>query len=65
MKAFLDTRAGGPGELSAHCLGPSKMARCELISHGDGTFELLVTPLESGKHMLSIKYGGQHVPGKY
>ncbi|XP_022709435.1 filamin-A-like isoform X1 [Varroa jacobsoni] len=63
MKAFLDTRAGGPGELSAHCLGPSKMARCELISHGDGTFELLVTPLESGKHMLSIKYGGQHVPG--
>ncbi|OQR78194.1 filamin-A-like [Tropilaelaps mercedesae] len=63
IKAFLDTRAGGPGELSAHCLGPSKMARCELVSHGDGTFALLVTPLESGKHMLSIKYGGQHVPG--
>lgn len=46
------------GELSAHCVGPHKVAYCELYDHGDGTFTLNVKPQEPGKHTLTVKYGG-------
>ena len=52
------------GELSAHCMGPGKAAICELYDQNDGTFTLLLHPQEGGKHLLSVKYGGQHVIGK-
>jgi filamin len=48
----------GTGELTAQCVGPNKVAYCELYDHGDGTFTLNVKPQEAGKHALSIKYGG-------
>ena len=51
------------GELTAHCMGPSKVAYCELYDHRDGTFTLNVKPQEAGRHILQIKYGGEHVPG--
>jgi filamin len=51
------------GELTAHCMGPTKVAFCELIDHRDGTFTLNVKPQEAGKHLLQIKFGGEHVPG--
>ncbi|OQR79827.1 hypothetical protein BIW11_05461, partial [Tropilaelaps mercedesae] len=63
IRAFIDTRKGGPGELTAHCTGPNKMAHCELYDHRDGTFTLFVKPQEGGKHLLNVKYGGEHVPG--
>lgn len=63
IKAFIDTRRAGPGELSAHCMGPLKAAICELYDQNDGTFTLLLHPQEGGKHTLNIKYGGQHVIG--
>ena len=53
------------GELTAHCMGPNKVAYCELYDHRDGTFTLNVKPQEPGRHILQIKYGGEHVPGKY
>ena len=53
------------GELTAHCMGPKKVAYCELYDHRDGTFTLNVKPQEPGKHTLQIKYGGDHVPGTY
>jgi filamin len=46
------------GELSAHCIGPHKVAYCELYDHGDGTFTLNVKPQESGRHTLTVKYAG-------
>jgi len=46
------------GELTAHAVGPHKVAYCELYDHGDGTFTLNVKPQESGRHALTIKYGG-------
>ena len=58
IRSFIDTRRAGPGELTAHCAGPSKVAFCELYDHGDGTFTLNVKPAEQGRHMLTIKYGG-------
>lgn len=39
------------------------MAHCELYDHRDGTFTLFVKPQEGGKHLLNVKYGGEHVPG--
>ena len=65
IKAFIDTRRAGPGELSAHCMGPNKAAICELYDQNDGTFTLILHPQEGGKHMLNIKYGGQHVVGMF
>lgn len=63
IRSWIDTRRAGPGELTAHCTGPRKVAYCELYDHGDATFTLNVKPQESGRHLLTIKYGGQHVQG--
>lgn len=49
------------GELSAHCVGPHKVAYCELYDHGDGTFTLNVKPQEPGRHTLTVKYGGRYL----
>ncbi|KAE8749980.1 hypothetical protein FOCC_FOCC003451 [Frankliniella occidentalis] len=49
--------------MTAHCAGPHKVAYCELYDHGDGTFTLNVKPQEAGRHALTVKYGGEHVPG--
>ncbi|KAH9509019.1 hypothetical protein Btru_048615 [Bulinus truncatus] len=59
----IDTRKAGPGELTAYCMGPSKVAYCELSDHHDGTYRLVVRPQEVGKHVLQIKYGGENVQG--
>ncbi|XP_060517037.1 filamin-C [Cylas formicarius] len=63
IRSWIDTRRAGPGELTAHCSGPRKVAYCELYDHGDGTFTLNVKPQEAGRHNLTIKYAGQHVQG--
>lgn len=63
VKVFIDTKRAGPGELSAHCIGPHRVAHCELIDQLDGTFFLLVKPVEGGRHILTIKYGGEHITG--
>ncbi|XP_014219845.1 filamin-A isoform X2 [Copidosoma floridanum] len=63
IKSFIDTRRAGPGELTAHCVGPHKVAYCELYDHGDATFTLNVKPQEAGRHALTIKYAGEHVSG--
>lgn len=63
IKAIIDTRRAGPGELTAHCMGPMKVAFCEFFDHKDGTFTLFVKPQEPGKHILQIKYNDEHVPG--
>ncbi|XP_032572066.1 filamin-C isoform X1 [Drosophila sechellia] len=63
IKSWIDTRRAGPGELTAHCAGVRKVAYCELYDHGDATFTLNIKPQESGRHILTINYGGQNVPG--
>lgn len=62
IKTFIDTRKAGPGELTALCTGPQKVAFCELLDRGDGTFVLYIKPQESGRHFLTINYGGKHIP---
>ena len=62
IRSWIDTRRAGPGELVANCSGPTKVAYCELYDHGDATFTLNIKPQEAGKHTLTIKYAGSHVP---
>ncbi|KAL4220761.1 hypothetical protein ACF0H5_021155 [Mactra antiquata] len=63
MNVGIDTRKAGPGELTAYCMGPHQVAYCELEDNHDGTFRLAVKAQESGRHVLQIKYGGEHVQG--
>ncbi|GAB6018892.1 hypothetical protein CHUAL_000550 [Chamberlinius hualienensis] len=63
LKTFIDTRKAGSGELTAHCMGPNKTAHCDLYDHEDGTFTLFIKPHEPGRHYLTIKYAGEHIPG--
>lgn len=63
ISTTIDTRRAGPGELQAQCNGPTKVAFCELIDEQNGTFKLKIKPQETGKHILQIKYAGQHIPG--
>ena len=45
-------------------MGPNKASYCELEDNRDGTFELRIKPNEVGRHVLQVKYGGEHVQGK-
>jgi len=51
------------GVIEAQCMGPNKAAVCTLIDRRDGTFELIIKPLEGGSHKLVITYGCEPVPG--
>jgi hypothetical protein len=62
LKNYLYEHSCLLGELTAHCVGPHKVAYCELYDHGDGTFTLNVKPQEAGRHALTIKYGGKYHP---
>uniref|UniRef100_A0A914BW54 Uncharacterized protein n=1 Tax=Acrobeloides nanus TaxID=290746 RepID=A0A914BW54_9BILA len=59
----IDASEAPKGQLSAQCVGPTKLAYCELYDHRDGTYLLSVRPTELGKHTLVIKYSNEHVPG--
>jgi filamin len=63
MNCLIDTRHVHPGELTAYCQGIHKIAHCRIVDHQDGTFTLFIKPEESGKHLLTIKYNGENVPG--
>jgi filamin len=63
MKCLINTRNAAPGELTAYCQGIHKSALCRLFDHRDGIFTLFIKPEESGKHLLTIKYNGENVPG--
>jgi filamin len=75
VKTVIDARKASAGHLSAQCEGPSQLEYCELYDNRDGTYILRVTPKvrlsnipfnnwqELGRHILSIKYGEEHVRG--
>ncbi len=44
-------------------MGPSTMAEVHIGDNRDGTYSLLICPAEAGKHVLDVKYGGEHIQG--
>lgn len=63
VKTIIDARKATAGHLSAQCEGPTQLEYCEIYDNRDGTYVLRVTPKELGRHVLSIKYSEEHVPG--
>ncbi|XP_070539365.1 filamin-A-like isoform X2 [Ptychodera flava] len=63
MRSIIDTKDAGPGQLTARCMGPHSTADVEVMDNHDGTYTLTLKPEESGRHMLEIKYGGDHING--
>ena len=63
MKVFIDTRGAGAGELTGYCMGPHKIALCDIFDNKNGTFNLFIRPQEAGMHALQIKYNEEHVFG--
>jgi len=51
------------GELSVFCVGPQSLATCTLTDHRNGRITLRLNPLETGKHLLHVKFSAIHVPG--
>ena len=51
------------GMISAQCMGPTKVALCQIKLVDLGIYKLTLTPQEFGRHVLQIKYGKEHVPG--
>ena len=52
------------GELVARCAGPNVNAKCELVQTETGMYALNVKPQESGEHLLTVTYKGEHIDGK-
>ncbi|XP_066266983.1 filamin-A-like isoform X5 [Branchiostoma lanceolatum] len=64
LRADIDVReAGKGGTLTARCQGPTKRADIDLKDNMNGTFGLTIRPQEGGRHLLEIKYGGEHIQG--
>ncbi|CAD5114543.1 DgyrCDS3662 [Dimorphilus gyrociliatus] len=63
ISTIIDTKGAGPGQLTAHCMGPNRVAYCDLIDQHNGTFKLKIKTQEAGKHILQVKYCGEHIPG--
>jgi filamin len=51
------------GMLTALCDGPTRPAICDLKNRQDDTFVLVIVPQETGRHVVSVKYANEHVPG--
>lgn len=58
----IDTSKAGPDQLTAHCVGPKKAVMCSLVDELNGIYQLNFTPVETGKHILTIKYGNENIP---
>ncbi|XP_006823440.1 filamin-A-like [Saccoglossus kowalevskii] len=63
VRAVIDTKDAGPGQLTARCMGPRNITDVDVIDNHDGTFTMSLRPEEPGRHMLEIKYGGDHING--
>lgn len=53
------------GKLTVRCVGPDMSeVPVQLLDKQDGTHSLKITPAQSGRHILHVLYGGEHVLGK-
>ncbi|CDW56612.1 Putative filamin [Trichuris trichiura] len=62
-RVLIDARKAGLGEITAKFTGPTKSAKSELVDDEDGFYTLILKPTETGKHVLSVKFNGEDVPG--
>ncbi|KAK3096080.1 hypothetical protein FSP39_022879 [Pinctada imbricata] len=64
IKLQIDPRNAGKGELTVDCMGPhGQIIPVHLADNFDGTQSVKIKPVEPGRHILNIRYGGDHVMG--
>ncbi|KAJ8310907.1 hypothetical protein KUTeg_012772 [Tegillarca granosa] len=60
----VDPRLAGTGKLTADCTGPTGQdVPVQLVENYDGTHKLKMKPVDEGRHVLEIRYNGEHVMG--
>ena len=57
------TKGAGQGELSVHIRGPRGTVDCATEQVEKGVQRFMYTPTDDGEHVITIKYGGQQIPG--
>ena len=57
------TKGAGKGELSVNIKGPHGTVNAKCKKKEKGLDHFTYTPTESGEHVVTIKYGGEQIPG--
>ncbi|XP_051545387.1 filamin-C-like [Myxocyprinus asiaticus] len=59
----VDAKTAGKGKVTCTVLTPDGMELdMDVIENPDGTFDIYYTAPEPGKYVITIRFGGQHVP---
>lgn len=57
------TKGAGQGELSVHIKGPRGTVDCSSAEQEKHVQHFTYTPNHAGEHVITIKYGGEQIPG--
>jgi len=61
---LIDTREAGLADLDVIIKDPQgNFVRPKILDNGDGTYIVTYTPADIGRYTVTVKYGGQNVPG--
>uniref|UniRef100_A0A8K9WSS4 Calponin-homology (CH) domain-containing protein n=1 Tax=Oncorhynchus mykiss TaxID=8022 RepID=A0A8K9WSS4_ONCMY len=59
----VDTKAAGKGKVTCSVMTPEGVELdMDVQENRDGTFEIYYTAPEPGKYVITIRFGGQHIP---
>lgn len=59
----VDAKAAGKGKVTCKVLTPDGAELdVDVVENLDGTFDIYYTAPEPGKYVITIRFGGQHVP---
>ncbi|XP_066504550.1 filamin-C isoform X2 [Hoplias malabaricus] len=59
----VDAKAAGKGKVTCKVLTPDGAELdVDVVENSDGTFDIYYTAPEPGKYVITIRFGGQHIP---
>lgn len=59
----VDAKSAGKGKVTCTVLTPNGMeVDMDVVENPDGTFDIYYTAPEPGKYVITIRFGGQHIP---
>lgn len=59
----VDAKAAGKGKVTCTVLTPNGIELdMDVTENPDGTFDIYYTAPEPGKYVITIRFGGQHIP---
>ena len=57
------TKGAGQGELNVHIKGPRGTVDCASREQERGVQQFTYTPSHAGEHVITVKFGGEQIPG--